>query len=268
MVAQTLRDLDEPILVLGYAGGLTGETLRRQMRDDGLDAHLIEISSPSPMGLRLHEPNRGPSKPKLFLEPAAAITGDDMRGLLRAFDRELSRAHGVFLCGCSPARGAEFLFAEMARRARRAGVSSFLLSDGEALSEALDAGPSYVICGQRRLQKYCEEEELERERFFERLFAGGTKAVFVTQGDAPVQVRTPEGEASVEPPHAADRMGFGAREAFAAGLAHSLGQDWDLLPSVFFGIGAGTARIQNQLGGRLRRGAIEGFYRQVRHAGT
>jgi fructose-1-phosphate kinase PfkB-like protein len=220
------------------------------------------------MGLRLHEPSRGPSKAKLLLEPAAAISGDEMRALLEAFDLELSRCSGVFLCGAAPSRGAEFLFAEMARRAQRASVPSFLLCEGDALTEALDAGPSYVICGRRQLAQYCEEERLEEERFYERLFAGGCKAVLVTQGDAPVLVRTPEGNAEIDPPRAADRMGFGAREAFAAGFAHALESEWDLLPSVFFGVGAGTARIQNQLGGRLQRDTIEGFYRQVRHSGS
>ncbi len=264
VAARTLRDLGSEIRILAAAGGRTGELLRESLEDEGLDAELVSSSSLTPMASRIHEPSRPEVLPRNLWEPAMPLETATMRRMLEHFDELAPRLDAVLLFGEPVGRSSSFLHAELVRRARTAHVRCLLASQGSAADEAIPQGPESILLSQRAHELALAENGRTKEDFAERCFAAGTRTIVATQDSKDVVVRTPDAEARIQVPKTGDRAGFGAREALGAAWLHAQVDGWDLLPAIFFGVGAGTARIRKRLGGRLQRSEVEAFQRQVR----
>lgn len=263
--ARVLRDLGHAVTLLGLGGRPLAELFEQALAEEGVRAKLLPTSAPLPMSIRhVSWSDGGELASSRFTEGAPRITGAEMRFLLAEAQDCLAEADALLVCGDSSSPGVDFAVRRLLERAGVARKRAILEASGRVLVESATAGPSFVVTVRRRLEATAKAHGLVVADLCRRFFDSGTQGMVLTDGVKAAEVLLAGETLRLQPPAAGDRGGERAREALAAGLLHGLSRDFEPPAAVAYGMGAATARVQKEIGGRLDPSAVEGFYRQVR----
>jgi tagatose 6-phosphate kinase len=143
--ARALRSLgaqgtpEHPPLVLGFAGGRTGEAIRQGLERENIWSELVPFAGENRTCTIILGAN---GVATVVNEAGPAI--DDPRELLSRYESLLERARAVAFMGSLPPGIRPDLYAEMIARARNRGLLSLLDTSGEPLREGLAAGPTFA----------------------------------------------------------------------------------------------------------------------------
>jgi 1-phosphofructokinase family hexose kinase len=138
-VARALCALGCPALALGFAGGLTGERVRRSLADEGLPHALTSIEDESRTCTAIVDSDSGVATE--INEPGPTVQPREIDAFLASFQRALPDADLVCLSGSLPVGIAADFYAVLLERAREAGVPCTLDSRGPALRHGMRAEP-------------------------------------------------------------------------------------------------------------------------------
>ena len=152
--ARALRSLgplglpDDPPLVVGFASGRAGETIREGLDEERIDCDLVSFPGESRTCTIV-----------LDLEGEATVVNEagppieDASRLLAVFESRLEESRAVAFMGSLPPGIPPALYAEMIARARQAGRWCLLDTSGEALRRGLDAGPNLAKPNRREAEE-------------------------------------------------------------------------------------------------------------------
>lgn len=223
--ARALRSLGplglpgDPPVVLGFASGRAGESIREGLDAERIAFELVSFSGESRTCTIVLD---GRGQATVVNEAGPPI--ESATGLLAAFESRLEESRAVAFMGSLPPGLSPGLYAEMITRAREAGRFCLLDTSGEALRSGLAASPHLAKPNRAEAEELLELElssDGARREAVERIRGLGASTGIITFGSDGFLMAAPDGiYRSISPPSSDLRLGnpTGAGDALAAGL--------------------------------------------------
>ncbi|MEV4971203.1 1-phosphofructokinase family hexose kinase [Streptomyces scopuliridis] len=224
-VARVLSALGHETVVTGFAGGRTGDVLRELLGSSGpgssrsrpVDA-LVPISGATRRTLAVVDETSGDTTQ--LNEPGPTVSSAEWSAFLGAYERLLTGADAVALCGSLPPGIHVGAYAELIRRARAAGVPALLDTSGEPLRRGVAARPDLVKPNADELARLTGSREPLRAASDAR--RRGAHAVIASLGPDGILAATPDGVWQATPPAPVKGNPTGAGDSAVAGLLSGL----------------------------------------------
>ncbi|MEU3184591.1 1-phosphofructokinase family hexose kinase [Streptomyces sp. NPDC006923] len=226
-VARVLSALGHESVVTGFAGGRTGDVLRELLAGSGggpgaaspgpVDA-LVPIAGATRRTVAVVDRTTGTTTQ--LNEPGPTVSTAEWAAFLTGYDRLLTGADAVALCGSLPPGIHVGAYAELIRRARGAGVPVLLDTGGEPLRRGIAARPDLVKPNAVELAGLTGARDplpaaLDTRR-------RGAHCVIASLGADGLLAVTPDGVWQAAPPVAARGNPTGAGDSAVAGLLSGL----------------------------------------------
>jgi tagatose 6-phosphate kinase len=250
-VARTLHALGVEVLVMGVAGGATGEAVTTGLAALAVPAAFTRVAGETRRTFTVVDGRTGHAA--AFNEPGPVIAADGYAEFRDRYASALAGCAAVVLSGSLPPGLAPGSYAELTAMAVAAGVPVLLDAHGDALALGAAAGPAIVKPTLAELEMFAGRP-LRRAPAVAaaaaELRAAGPQAVVVSLGPGGLYADTGDGCWQAAPPTVVAGNATGAGDAAAAGLAYGLarGQPWDerLRHAVALGTAAALAPVAGE----------------------
>jgi tagatose 6-phosphate kinase len=275
-VARTLHALGTDVLVMGVAGGTTGQAVTAALAALAVPSAFTWVRGETRRTFTVVDGRTGDVA--LFNEPGPRIAADGYAEFRARYASVLSRCAAVVLSGSLPPGLPAGCYAELIALAAGAGVPVLLDAHGEALRLGAAAGPAIVKPNLAELEMFAGRPLAGPARAGPargvppalsssgtgpavpdrqavaaaagELRAAGPQAVVVSLGPDGLLADTPDGGWQAVPPAVVAGNATGAGDAAAAGLAQglALGQPWPerLRDAVALGTAAALAPVAGE----------------------
>ena len=275
-VARTLHALGTDVLVMGVAGGTTGQAVTAALAALAVPSAFTWVRGETRRTFTVVDGRTGDVA--LFNEPGPRIAADGYAEFRARYASVLSRCAAVVLSGSLPPGLPAGCYAELIAMAAGAGVPVLLDAHGEALRLGAAAGPAIVKPNLAELEMFAGRPLSGPARSGPargvppalsssgagpavpdrqavaaaagELRAAGPQAVVVSLGPDGLLADTPDGGWQAVPPAVVAGNATGAGDAAAAGLAQglALGQPWPerLRDAVALGTAAALAPVAGE----------------------
>jgi tagatose 6-phosphate kinase len=260
-VARTLHALGVDVLVLGLAGGVTGDGVEAALRELGVPAALTPVAGETRRTFTVVDDSVADHGVTAFHEAGPEAGEEEFAGFRRGYEQALEAAAAVVLSGSLPPGLEAGTYATLIETAAAAGVPAVLDTHGEALRRGAAAGPAIVKPNLAELAALAGRPlspgmDRATDRATVEAAAGeldGAEAVVITLGPDGLLAATGDGCWRARPPAATAGNATGAGDAVAAALAHGLvlGRPWDERLRHAAALGAATAAAP--VAGEFRR---------------
>jgi tagatose 6-phosphate kinase len=285
-VARILRALGQPVTVAGLAGGLTGQAVLDGMAGAGIVADLTPIAGETRRTFAVADSVSGQTA--LFNEPGPAVTDDEYREFVMAYEKTVASSELVVLSGSLPPGVPDSAYAGLITAAAAAGVPALLDASGAALTLGAAAGPAIVKPNLAELEE-ADGSPLRRpggpdrpsgpaaglgpaldvaERAARTLRDAGPGAVVVSLGSDGLLAVTREGTWHARPPERAPGNPTGAGDAVVAGLADAVARGLDWPASLRHAAALGTAAVGTPVAGEFAVADYERLVTTIEIVGT
>jgi len=265
-VARTLHSLGTEVLVMGLAGGTTGQAVTAALAALAVPSAFTWVRGETRRTFTVVDGRTGDVA--LFNERGPRIAADGYAEFRARYASVLSRCAAVVLSGSLPPGLPAGCYAELIALAAGAGVPVLLDAHGEALRLGAAAGPAIVKPNLAELEAFAGRSLSgpagsrsvgtgpavpDRQAVAAaagELRAAGPQAVVVSLGPDGLLADTPGGGWQAVPPAVGAGNATGAGDAAAAGLAQglALGQPWEerLRHAVALGTAAALAPVAGE----------------------
>ena len=228
-VARTLHALGCEVLVIGLAGGVTGEAVRAGLARSGVPGRFTPVAGETRRTFAVVDTSNHDTA--LFNEPGPLVSVREYHEFLVLYEDALTRCGAVVLSGSLPPGLPEDTYAGLAARAAAAAVPVVLDAGGTALRHGAAAGPAIVKPNLTELQDAVRRRLTGRAataRAAGELRDAGAGAVVVSLGGDGLLAVTGDGTWHAAAPGRVAGNPTGAGDAVVAGLAHGLvlGRPW------------------------------------------
>ena len=262
-VARVLVALGQEAVITGFAGGVTGDAIRREAVSAGMTDRLVHIAAESRRTLAVVEPTRA----TVFNEPGPSVSQHEWAAFVTAFGGLLDGCRAVVLSGSLPPGVPTDAYAVLIALARRSGVPVLLDAQGEALKAGLAAGPAIAKPNAHEVEAVtgvpCHELD-EAMAAATWLRSSGADAAVVTRGADGMVASTPEGRWLALPPERVNGNEVGAGDASAAALALGLAEGRPWRDRLADAVAAGAAALRGRMAGDVDLEAYRRFRASVR----
>lgn len=171
--------------VLGFAGGVNGQRMRRLLHDEGLDGVWVDTQAETRTcqtlldgeGRRIRE----------LVEDALPVTLHEWAEFFAHVEQALPFHAGILLCGSLPAGSPPDVYATLARLAHEAGRPVAIDAKGPELLAALREEPEWVKINLAELRAATREDDPATG--IDRLIGLGVHQVLITDGPRPARAR-------------------------------------------------------------------------------
>ncbi|MFJ4902590.1 MULTISPECIES: 1-phosphofructokinase family hexose kinase [unclassified Streptomyces] len=271
-VARVLTALGHDSVVTGFAGGATGSVLRQLLADlpagrASLTDALVPVAGDTRRTLAVVDGTTGDTTQ--FNEPGPHVTADEWTAFLRSYEKLLTGADAVALCGSLPPGIHVGAYAELIRPARAAGVPVLLDTSGEPLRRGIAARPDLIKPNADELAQLTGSREPTRATRDAR--RRGAHTVIASLGPDGMLAVTPDGSWRASPPAAVKGNPTGAGDSAVAGLLSSLVEGLSWPDRLRRAVALSTATVLAPTAGDFDRAAYEELLPRVaieEHADT
>jgi tagatose 6-phosphate kinase len=233
-VARTLHALGADVLLLGLAGGTTGEGMEAELRRLGVPAAFTATAGETRRTFTVVD---GRGAVAVFNEAGPAVSAAEFAQFRGQYREALAGASAVALSGSLPPGLPAEAYATLITAAADAAVPVVLDTHGEALAHAVAAGPAIVKPNLDELQALSASRLSTPQgpdlaavsAAAGRLREAGAGAVVASLGPHGLLADTADGRWMAQPATAVAGNPTGAGDAVAAALVHGLvlGRPWD-----------------------------------------
>ncbi|MCC2278706.1 1-phosphofructokinase family hexose kinase [Streptomyces sp. ET3-23] len=223
-VARVLAALGHDAVVTGFAGGPTGETLRRLLAETapGVTDALASISGTTRRTVAVVDESTGDTTQ--LNEAGPEVTQEEWIAFEDRYVRLLAGAEAVALCGSLPPGVPVGAYAHLVRQARARQVPVVLDTSGEPLRRGIAARPDLVKPNAAELAALTgSTAPLEAARDARRR---GAHAVAASLGSEGMVAVTPDGTWRATPPRPVRGNPTGAGDAAVAALLAAWHLPW------------------------------------------
>lgn len=223
-VARWLRWLGLRVRLVLPAGGAEGRELAGALRREGIPCEVVEVGAATRVNVLVTDPS---GRQWRFNRSGPELRAREWRAVVERFEAALEGAALAVLSGSLPPGAPADGYAVLLGRARRVGVHTVLDCDGEALRNALAAGPFLVKPNGEELaawwgRRFRTEQGVVRAARAMSKVSGGW--VLVSRGPDPAWLIRAEPSAAhrARPPEVRLRHRLGAGDALVAGVCRSI----------------------------------------------
>lgn len=156
----------------------------------------------------------------------------------------LAEAAWLMICGSLPPEVPPELYSRLVAAARERGVKTLLDTDGDALQEGVEAGPTIVSPNQQEAERLLNKALITRGHFLEaadRIRRMGAQSAILSLGSRGAVAAHENGMLEAVPPRIDAVSPIGAGDAMAAAFVWAMSQKDDFADALRWGVAAGTA---------------------------
>jgi len=241
-VARALKRLGATPVVTGWVGGYAGAFITDGLAAERIETAFIQVAPESRTCLSIVDPDNA-TLTELYErgEPIEPVAVDRLK---RWFGEKVGAFEAVVLSGSLPPGVPRDLYAELITMARARGVFTGLDTSGEALAQAIAAGPDLIKPNAHEFEELLghplgsdSELAVAAREWAER--TGGR--VVVSLGSAGALAAGAEGVWLGTPPPIVVVSAVGSGDSLVAGCVLGLTRGLSLAESLRCGVAAGTA---------------------------
>lgn len=223
------------------AGGECGARFETYMCDCGFPVSTIPIRNDIRQNLTITDRHGLTIKlnetgPKLERDEIATIQG--------TVEKHLAGASWLMLCGSLPPGVPTDFYAKLIKRASRKNIKTLLDTDGDALSEGIEAGPTVVTPNQQEAERLLNTVLLTRANSLaaaRRIHSLGAESVVLSLGSRGAVGATTSHVWEAVPPRIDAISPIGSGDALAAAIVWSLRKGDAFQDALRWGVAAGSA---------------------------
>jgi tagatose 6-phosphate kinase len=228
-VARTLRALGCDVLVVGLAGGVTGEAVSTGLDEAGVPSRFSPVAGETRRTFAVVDLARDDAA--LFNEPGPTVSAGEYEEFLVLYEESLAWCSAVVLSGSLPPGLPQDSYAGLAARAAAAAMPVVLDAAGPALRHGAAGGPAIAKPNLAELATAVGRPLVgltAAAGAAAELRDAGAGAVVVSLGGDGLLAVTGDGIWRAAPPAPVAGNPTGAGDAVVAGLAHGLvlGRPW------------------------------------------
>jgi tagatose 6-phosphate kinase len=217
-VARALRILGEPVQVALFAGGLTGDLLLAELKQEGSEPLVVPTQGATRTCVTVIDNASG--QVTEIIEPSEAIRPKEMTAMKRLLREAAAKADGVAICGTFPPGVPETCYADIVQAAREAG-KPVLLDSYRQVRPALAAGPTILKINAEELRHLSGRVNLE-DAAFDSLTQYPLQMLAVTDGPRPAFLFTRRESWQFDQPSLSVRSAIGAGDCATAIMLRDL----------------------------------------------
>ncbi len=239
--ARVIHSFGGETLAIVPAGGERGTRFEHYMQDCGFPVATVPIRNDIRLNLTITDRHGLTVKlneigPRLDRAELSSIEG--------TVEAQLGRATWLMLCGSLPPGVPSDFYAQLIARAARKGVKTLLDTDGEALSQGVEAGPTVVTPNQQEAERLLNTVLLTRSHSLaaaRRMQTMGAESVVLSLGSRGAIGSLGARMWEATPPRVDAISPIGAGDALAAALTWSLAGGAEFPEALRWGVAAGSA---------------------------
>ncbi len=240
--ARVIHSFGGETLAIFPAGGERGARFESYMKDCGFPVATVPIRNNIRLNLTITDRHGLTVKlneigPRLDRGELASVEG--------TVEAQLGRASWLMLCGSLPPGVPADFYAQLIARAAKKGVKTLLDTDGEALSQGIEAGPAIVTPNQQEAERLLNTVLLTRSQSLaaaRRIQSMGAQAVVLSLGSrGAIAAEWNNRVWEATPPRIDAISPIGSGDAMAAALAWSMVNGADVEEALRWGVAAGSA---------------------------
>jgi len=228
-------------LAIAPSGGRTGKRFQQLLCGCGFPTEIVPvkkgirtnftITDRQGLTIKLNQPGPRLSKHEL------ALLGEAVR-------KRLAGADWLMLCGSLPPGIPGAFYSELIKAAHEHEVKTLVDTDGEALIEGVQAGPTVVAPNQQEAERLLNTALITRTQFLDaaaQIRRMGAELVILSLGSRGAVGASPRGMVEVVPPRIDAVCPIGSGDALAAAFTWAMARSGDFGDALRWGVAAGTA---------------------------
>ncbi len=263
-VAMVLQMLGAEPVWVGFAGGSTGEQLRRGLKGIGVGVQSVAIEGETRVNLEIIDEEGVVTE---ILEPGSAVSEREVESFFELCKKLFSgnREPGVVIASGSVPPGVQGdFYARLTELAHRCGHKLFLDSSGEAMKQALQAEPDLIKPNREEAEWLVEGKIGDREAARSavgKLVALGARGAMVSLGADGLVCRFADGRETFHAmaPKVSAKSTVGCGDATLAGLAYATLDGFEAEKSLQLAVACGAANCLADAPGQLRETDVRAF---------
>lgn len=229
---------------IATSGGKSGSRFEKLLRQCGFRVEFVAIANEIRTNLAITD--RQGLTVKLN-EVGPYISAAELDRLEAAVRKNLAGAGWLMLCGSVPPGVPPGFYSKLVKMAREHHVKTLLDTDGPALIEGVESGPTVVAPNQQEVERLLNTALITRSHFLEaaaRLRKMGPESVAVSLGSRGAVGAFEDRLIEVIPPRVDAVCPIGAGDALAAAFVWAMSEKGDFGDALRWGVAAGTASAQ------------------------
>jgi 1-phosphofructokinase family hexose kinase len=228
-------------LAIATSGGASGRRLEEFLCNCGFPVEIVPIHNEIRTNLTITD--RQGLTVKLN-EVGPQISAAELERLETAVRNNLSGASWLMICGSIPPGVPPAFYSKLIKTARQHGVKVLLDTDGDALIEGVEAGPTVVAPNQQEAERLLNKALITRNHFVDaavRIRRMGPEWVVISLSSRGAVGAHGDNVFEVVPPRVDAVCPIGAGDALAAAFTWAMHRDGDFRDALRWGVAAGTA---------------------------
>ena len=228
-------------LAIVTCGGLSGDRFRKFLCKCGFPVEVVPIENDIRTNLTITD--RQGLTVKLN-HPGPPLAKQELDRLQSAVENRLAGASWLMICGSVPPGVPAGFYSMLLKTARERGVKTLLDTDGEALIEGVEAGPTVIAPNQQEAERLLNTALITRSHFLDaalRIQSMGAESVILSLGSRGAVGVSGNRLFEVVPPRIDAVCPIGAGDALAAAFTWAMDSGKDFADAVRWGVAAGSA---------------------------
>jgi 1-phosphofructokinase family hexose kinase len=243
--ARVIHSFGGETLSIFPAGGERGARFEHYMQDCGFPVATVPIRNDIRLNLTITDRHGLTVK---LNEIGPRLDRGELSTVEGTVEAQLGRASWLMLCGSLPPGVPSDFYAQLIVRAAKKNVKTLLDTDGEALSEGVEAGPTIATPNQQEAERLLNTVLLTRSHSLaaaRRIQSMGARTVVLSLGSrgaiAATSYQGTDRMWEATPPRVDAISPIGAGDALAAALTWSLANGDEFPEALRWGVAAGSA---------------------------
>jgi 1-phosphofructokinase family hexose kinase len=232
-------------LAIFPAGGERGARFEHAIKDCGFPVATVPIRNDIRLNFTITDRHGLTVK---LNEIGPRLERDELASVEGTVEGQLGGASWLLLCGSLPPGVPADFYAQLIARAKKKGVRTLLDTDGEPLSQGIEAGPTNVIPKHQEAERLLNTVLLTRSHSLaavRRILSMGAESVILSLGSrGAIGALGDHAKSSLweaVPPRVDAISPIGAGDAMAAAVIWSISRGADFAQALRWGVAAGTA---------------------------
>ncbi|MEX0719366.1 MAG: 1-phosphofructokinase family hexose kinase [Balneolaceae bacterium] len=243
-VARVLSRLKIPADAQFIAGGITGDYLRTLLQQEKVNDVPIQIKEATRESVSVLDNKSG--KQYRFVFPGPHIKKDIWEKVLKNVEQNISSYNYVVASGSLPPGVPVDFYSRLAKIVLGNGKSYLLDTSGDALSEGIKNGASFIKPNEEEFNELIKQtDSADENELIEKLYSLGIENIIHTLGKEGTYLYNREGKKKFNPPEIKVKSSIGAGDSFVGGLVGGLASEMNVEDAVCYGISAAASTLQS-----------------------
>ena len=262
-VARVGKILGADTAAMGFAGGYSGEFIKKEVESFGIKSLFTQISGETRTCVNISDKN---GKSGEILEPGPTISNEEKESFNKLFSSIVGDYEIICVSGSLPRGLDSDFYKELIRIAKEKGRKIIVDTSGKTLEDILDSKPYMVKPNKDELSKLMNKEVKSLDDVktaLDFLYEKGVEVPFISLGKDGAAVLTDGKYYKFSTPSINVINTVGSGDSTIAGIATGLDRKMDILDSIKLAMAAGTANTQFEQTGFVTKELVEEFYKKI-----